>query len=88
MVDLGLKPFFFSMDFIENGGFGASPIRTSVASIPAGFFFLILNVTFEKHMIFDEFSMIFIEHDHYLSSTQGTTHKTGILDPIEFWWVP
>ena len=32
--------FDFSMDLIENGGFGASPIRTSVASFPSVFFFM------------------------------------------------
>ena len=38
------------MDFVENGGFGASPARTSVASFPAGGFFFVVNVTVtEKH---------------------------------------
>ena len=31
------------MDLIENGGFGASPIRTSVASFPAGGFFFLCH---------------------------------------------
>jgi len=37
--------FDFSMDLIENGGSGASPIRTSVASLLPFFFFY---VTFVK----------------------------------------
>ena len=41
--------FDFSMDFIENAAFRASPIRTSVASFPAGgVFFVFCNVTFVK----------------------------------------
>ena len=47
-----------SMDVLENDGFGASQIRTSVASIPAGGFFF--NVTFvKKHdcsLFFNDFS--------------------------------
>ena len=65
-------------------GFGASPVRTSVASFPAGGFFFVLNVTFaEKH----DFSMIFLKNDYNLSSNRGTINETGMLDPIEFWWV-
>ena len=62
MVDGGLISdlFDFSYVFIENGGFGASPVRTSVASIPAGGFFFVVNVTFEeKHallLFFNDFS--------------------------------
>ena len=77
------------MDFTENWGFGASPVRTSVASIPAGgFFCFVLNVTFVKKHDFSDSLMIFHQNDPNLSSTQGTTYKTGILDPKEFWWVP
>ena len=36
------------MDLIENDGFGASPIQTSVASIPAGGFSFFVNVAFEN----------------------------------------
>ena len=53
MVDGGLISGFFwifSMVFVENGGFGASPVRTSVASFPA--FFFLFNVTFEKKLYF------------------------------------
>ena len=47
MVDLGLISGFFDFSyvFIEYG-FGASPLQTSVASIPAGFFIVVL---FEHH---------------------------------------
>ena len=50
MVDLGLISGFFDFSsvFIENGGLGASPLRTSVASFPAGGFFFLVNVTFAK----------------------------------------
>ena len=50
MVDLGLISGFFNLSsvFIENGGFGASPLRTSVASIPAGDFFFVLNTAVEE----------------------------------------
>ena len=32
--------------------------------------------------------MIFLPNDNNLSSTRGIINKNGILDPIEFWWVP
>ena len=41
------------MDLVENGSFGASPTRTSVASIPAGGFFFV-NVTFVKKHVFPQ----------------------------------
>ena len=76
------------MDLIENGGFGASPLRTSVASIPAVFVLFLLMSLLRKNMIVDEFPMNVVRNDYNSSSTQGTTYKTGIMDPIEFWWVP
>ena len=47
----GRFPDFFdlSLVFVENGGFGASPARTSVASIPAVFFFFMSLL--KKHML-------------------------------------
>ena len=74
------------MDLIENAGFGASPIRTSVASIPVVFFVVVSLLM--GHIMFADFSMIFLKNGYYLSLNRGTTHKTGIMDPIEFWWVP
>ena len=53
------------MDFIENLGFGASPIRTSVASFPAVFF--VCYVTVEKKHVFCDISMIFLQNYDYLS---------------------
>ena len=42
--------FDFSSILVENVGFGASPARTSVASIPAVFLRFFVNVTFpEQH---------------------------------------
>ena len=32
--------------------------------------------------------MIFIQNGNNLLLNRGTINETGILDPIEFWWVP
>ena len=42
----------------------------------------------EKNMIFKDFQMFFHQNGPNLLLTRGTTIKTGILTPIEFWWVP
>ena len=76
----------FWLVFIENLGFGASPARTSVASIPAGGFFFLMSLL-RKNLNLNSFPMFFLQNDYYLSSNRGTTYKTSILDPIEFWWV-
>ena len=86
MVDLGLISGFFQFSwvFIEHVSFGASPFRTSVASIPARvFFFFCVMSLLKKHMIVDGFPIIFLRNDYNLSSNRGTTYKTGILDPIK-----
>ena len=44
------------MDLIENGGFGASPIRTSVASFPAGGFLFVYVTFVKKHDFYDFFN--------------------------------
>ena len=31
--------------------------------------------------------LFFYKNEHNLLLTRGTTIKTGILTPIEFWWV-
>ena len=55
--------FDLSSVFIENMGYGASPLRTSVASIPATCFFL-SSVTFEETPdFFNDFLMIFHQND-------------------------
>ena len=41
-----------------------------------------------KNMIFEHFQMIFHQNGPNLLLTRGTTIKTGILTPVEFWWVP
>ncbi len=56
--------FDFSMDLVENGGFGASPIRTSVASFPAVFSFLFCLCHFCEKMILCDFPMIFLRNDY------------------------
>ena len=57
------------------------------AALP-GAFFSEKNTTFVKNMIFDDFQMIFHQNGPNLLLTRGTTIKTGILTPVEFWWVP
>ena len=54
MVDGGSISGFFDLlwVFIENEGFGASPLRTSVTSIPAGGFFFISLLW--ENMIFSD----------------------------------
>ena len=47
------------MDFIENGGFGASPIRSSVWCSPAGGFFSQKNTLLIKKHVFYVFVVIF-----------------------------
>ena len=57
------------------------------AALPVYFFSQKNNTFTEKHD-FDDFQMIFDQHGPNLLSTRGTTIKTSILTPIEFWWVP
>ena len=57
------------------------------AALP-GFFFLRKTALLQKNMIFYDFQMIFQQNEHNLLLNRGTTIKTGILTPIEFWWVP
>ena len=57
------------------------------AALP-GAFFSEKSSTFEKNLIFYDFQMIFHQNGPNLLLTRGTTIKTGILTPIEFWWVP
>ena len=63
-----------SMDVIENWGFGASPIRTSVWCSPACVFFS------GQHIIFMSVEWFLIKMDLIC--------QTGILTLVEFWWVP
>ena len=89
MVDGGLISgvfFNFSSVFVGKGGFGASPVRTSVASFPAVFFFVFMTL-WRTNIIFYDFPTTFLQNGLNLSSNRGTTYKTCILDPIEFWWV-
>ena len=57
------------------------------AALPEAFFSQ-KNSTFEKNMIFDDFQMIFDHNGPNLLLNRGTTIKTSILTPVEFWWVP
>ena len=91
MVHLGLISVFFCflMVFIGNGGFGASPLRTAVCRLPGrGLSFFLFDVTFGKNMIFNYFSMIVHQNEPKMIPKKRIIASTGILDPIEFWWVP
>ena len=57
------------------------------AALPGAFFYQ-KNITFSKNMIFADFQMIFHQNGPNLLLNRGTTIKTGILTPVEFWWVP
>ena len=57
------------------------------AALP-GPFFVRKTRLFRKNMLFYDFQMIFHENGPNLLLTRGTTIKTGILTPVEFWWVP
>jgi hypothetical protein len=39
-------------------------------------------------MIFSDFSMIVHQIDTKMIPKRRIIARTGILDPIEFWWVP
>ena len=56
------------------------------AALP--FFFLGKQHFYKKNMICHVFQMIFDQNGPNLLLTRGTTIKTGILTPVEFWWVP
>ena len=56
------------------------------AALP-GFFSQKIS-TSGNNMIFHDFQIIFDQNGPNLLLTRGTTIKTGILTPIEFWWVP
>ena len=58
------------------------------AALP-GAFFSQKNTPLKKKTLFLMiFQMIFHKNGPNLLLTRGTTIKTGILTPIEFWWVP
>ena len=57
------------------------------AALP-GFFFLRKTTLLRKNIIFYDFSMIFHQNGPNLVLTRGIIIKTGILPPVELWWVP
>ena len=75
------------MNFYENGGFGASPDRSSVWC-SAAFVFRRKIALLRKSMISTDVQMIFHQNGPNLLLTRGTTIKTDILAIIELWWVP
>ena len=52
------------------------------------FFFAEKQHCLEKTYFFYDFSLVFHENGPNLLLNRGTTIKTGILTPVEFWWVP
>ena len=46
------------------------------------------NFSQKKQRFFADLQMIVHQNGPNLLLTRGTTIKTGILTPVEFWWVP
>ena len=80
--------FYLLLVFIGNGGFGASPLRTTVCRLPGRVFFFCWKSLFGKNRIFSDFSIIVHQNDPKMIPKKRIIARTGILDPIEFWWVP
>ena len=59
-----------------------------VQNAGAAYLFLLLLMSLEENMIFNDLLRIFIQTGLNFLSTRGTINKTCILDPIKFWWVP
>ena len=57
------------------------------AALPGAFFSKKKQHVSEKKTVYC-FQIIFDQYGPNLLLTRGTTIKTGILTPIEFWWVP
>ena len=80
MVDLGISHFLFvSIDFIETEG-SVHPQCGLLcdAALPRK----------TKTYVFMICSMLLLENGPNLRSNRGTIHKTGIMEAIQFWWVP
>ena len=59
------------------------------AALPGAFFRRKTSLFIKnKNMIFDDFQMFFHQNGPNLLLTRGTTIRTGILTPVEFWWAP
>ena len=90
MVDLGLifRIFQFFTGFYWKWGFWCIPTPDDCDQHPGrGLFFFFESHFFGKNMIFSDFSMIFHQNDPKMIPKRGIIARTGILDPIEFWWV-
>ena len=70
--------------WIGNGGFDASQFGLRFSAALPGFLFSRKNMTFVKHMIFDDFQMLFHKNGPDLQLNRRTINETGILDPMEF----
>ena len=58
------------------------------AALPGAFFVEEKQHFCEKPLFIFVFLKIFLQTGPNLLLTRGTTIKTGILTPVEFWWVP
>ena len=62
--------------------------RLCGAALSGAFVYLEKHKCLEKQLFFYDFEMVFHQNVPNLLLTRGTIIKTGILTPIEFWWVP
>ena len=82
MVDLGVISGFLILNgFNDKCGFGCIPNPDFCVVQPCRRLLSQKKFNFEKQLLF----LIFMSKLHNLVSNRGATHKTGILDPIEFW---
>ena len=76
------------MDFDGNGVLVHPQLGLRFGAALPGAFFLRKTALFVNNMICYDFQMIFHQNGPNLLLNRGTTIKTGILTPIEFWLVP
>ena len=91
MVDLTLisEIFQFSYWFSLKMEVLVHPHSEILCGASLLFFFVFEKCHFgEKTRLFCDCSMICFQNEPNLLSTRDIFNKTGILDPIEFWWVP
>ena len=83
-MDLDKNSFEFASSQILKKGpsGGASPLRTTVCTLLAGAFFLMLILS--QNIVFYDL----YQNDLKFISKGGIIARNGILDPIQFWWVP
>ena len=76
------------LEFQDLGIWDAFHIRTYVCCSAAMVFLSKENISVHnKNIMIVDCLMIFLQNDSNISSNLRIITKTGILDPIEFWWV-